>query len=225
MKCWRKVQVTRSSVRIDCIGRDRVHVGLLLATSGERGTGCRLRAVQLAVAVGALALVATACVGGGGTRGVATLQHKSTGTATTAASTGFAPTGANMQTQLLAFSACMRKHGEPGFPDPVNGNLIIDGEVGSPVQPQSSQFQAAMKVCQHLGGSPQVSPAQQRQGETKVLQAAKCMRAHGFPDYPDPTFDSSGGMSISLPQSMLGEVGSPLFKAAQVTCGNLGLPG
>ena len=210
------------------IGRDRVHVGLLLATPGERGTVRRLRAVLLAVAVGPFALVATACAGGGGTSGVATPQHKSTGSATTAASapsTGFAPTGANMQTQLLAFSACMRKHGEPGFPDPVNGNLIIDGEVGSPVQPQSAQFQAAMKVCQHLGDSPQVSPARQREGETKVLKAAKCMRAHGFPDYPDPTFDSSGGMSISLPQSMLGDVGSPLFKAAQITCGNLGFPG
>ncbi|HUC13762.1 MAG TPA: hypothetical protein VMS00_04850 [Acidimicrobiales bacterium] len=196
-----------------------------LETPGERRTVRRLRAGHLAVAVGAVALVATACVGGGGTSGVATLQHKSTRTLTTAASTGFVPSGANMQTQLLAFSACMRKHGEPGFPDPVNGNLIIDGEVGSPVQPQSSQFQGAMKVCQHLGGSPQVSPVQQRQGEAKVLKAAKCMRAHGFPDYPDPTFDSSGGMSISLPQSMLGEVNSPLFKAAQITCGNLGFPG
>jgi hypothetical protein len=117
----------------------------------------------------------------------------------------------------------MRKHGVPDFPDPINGKLVINGTVGSPIQPQSPQFQAALKVCQHP--MPQSSSVQQRHDDLELLRAARCMRAHGFPDFPDPSFDPGGGENISLPSSILGEVGTPRFNAARKLCGDVGLPG
>jgi hypothetical protein len=51
----------------------------------------------------------------------------------------------------LAFSACMRSHGEPKFPDPQfgsGGSVRLKISVGSGVDPGSPQFQAAQKACQ-----------------------------------------------------------------------------
>src|SRR5262249_43467708 len=61
------------------------------------------RAVVLAAALAATALMAAAC--GGGSGGLVSAQQT------------------NYQ-KALAFSQCMRAHGEPGFPDPQsNGSL------------------------------------------------------------------------------------------------------
>jgi hypothetical protein len=50
----------------------------------------------------------------------------------------------------LAFSACMRKNGEPNFPDPQfssrGASIRIDAQSG--IDPQSQQFQNAQKACQ-----------------------------------------------------------------------------
>jgi hypothetical protein len=47
---------------------------------------------------------------------------------------------------LLKFSQCMRGHGVPTFPDPSPSGLDLNG---SKTNPQSPQFQAAIRVCQH----------------------------------------------------------------------------
>ena len=58
---------------------------------------------------------------------------------------------AELQQRTLAFSACMRKHGLPDFPDPIFSNgrseLRITSRAGD-LDPQSSRFQAAQKACQ-----------------------------------------------------------------------------
>jgi hypothetical protein len=55
-----------------------------------------------------------------------------------------------MQRQALKFSACMRGHGEPNFPDPDfrNGGVGIHIGSGTGIDPRSPQFQAAQKACQ-----------------------------------------------------------------------------
>jgi hypothetical protein len=61
---------------------------------------------------------------------------------------------AQMRTQALAFSACMRSHGVPNFPDPQfssGGRVTMKltaGSGGSGIDPSSPQFQAAQKACQ-----------------------------------------------------------------------------
>ena len=60
---------------------------------------------------------------------------------------------AQMRQQALAFSACMRKHGLPNFPDPQflsGGRVALKISAGSGIDPQSAQFQAAQKACQSL---------------------------------------------------------------------------
>jgi hypothetical protein len=59
-----------------------------------------------------------------------------------------------MRAQALAFSACMRAHGEPNFPDPQFGNGASGMKVairigsGSGIDPRSAQFQKAQQACQ-----------------------------------------------------------------------------
>jgi hypothetical protein len=58
---------------------------------------------------------------------------------------------ARMRSGALAFSACMRSHGEPNFPDPQfgsGGRVSLKVGVGGGLDPQSPQFQAAQKACQ-----------------------------------------------------------------------------
>lgn len=55
------------------------------------------------------------------------------------------------RSQALAFSACMRSHGEPSFPDPqfgTGGRVSIKLSAGAGLDPQSPQFQAAQNACQ-----------------------------------------------------------------------------
>jgi hypothetical protein len=62
---------------------------------------------------------------------------------------------AQARRQALAFSACMRKHGVPDFPDPNfrNGGISIHLDANGPsdLNPSSPTFQAAQQACQgHL---------------------------------------------------------------------------
>jgi hypothetical protein len=57
---------------------------------------------------------------------------------------------AKMQQQALKFSACMRAHGVPKFPDPQfgsGGKIAIRIGPGNGIDPRSPQFQAAQKAC------------------------------------------------------------------------------
>lgn len=60
---------------------------------------------------------------------------------------------AKMQEGALKFSACMRSHGVPNFPDPEfhsggGGVRVRIGGKGSGIDPNSPQFKAAQKTCQ-----------------------------------------------------------------------------
>jgi hypothetical protein len=59
---------------------------------------------------------------------------------------------AKFEQQALKFSACMRSHGVPNFPDPDFGKGTVRISIGpsSGIDPQSPAFQAAQKACQGL---------------------------------------------------------------------------
>jgi len=84
----------------------------------------------------------------------------------------------------------MRSHGVPNFPDPVAGpNGITFANIG----PNSPQLQRAEQACKSIlppdsGGSQAIPPAQQ----AAYLKWAACIRAHGLPNFPDPTFAADG---------------------------------
>ena len=84
----------------------------------------------------------------------------------------------------------MRAHGVSSFPDPNAGGGGF--QLGPGINPQSPAFQSAHQACaQLLPGStrgPQATEGQFR----AALRFAMCMRAHGFPGFPDPTRSDSG---------------------------------
>jgi hypothetical protein len=119
----------------------------------------------------------------------------------------------------------MRSHGVPQFPDPDSTGDLPKRQVVDARNSNPSRFAGASNACQQLspsGGAAQqaVTPADQ----ADYLRAAACMRSHGFPDFPDPTFPNST-VSVDIPPSVNQD--SPRFKRAAATCTRLipaGLP-
>ncbi|HET9966600.1 MAG TPA: hypothetical protein VFQ68_00105 [Streptosporangiaceae bacterium] len=90
--------------------------------------------------------------------------------------------------QAVAFSRCMRSHGVPDFPDPASrGGVpkVTPQQVGV----SDSRFRTAQTACASLR---QPAPAQEPRIMTGLLNFARCMRAHGIPDWPDPRTDRNG---------------------------------
>jgi hypothetical protein len=101
----------------------------------------------------------------------------------------------------LAYSRCMRSHGVPRYPD-ASSNELANGL--PKVDPQqlgvsSSQYQAAQSGCAHLlpnGG--QLTQTQSQRDLRAMLSYARCMRSHGVPTWPDPTYDPTAGWGFNL---------------------------
>jgi hypothetical protein len=126
--------------------------------------------------------------------------------------------GSTSSPSAVAFSACMRSHGVPNFPDPDPGQPAGDAPKVDPRQlgVSNSQFQTAERACQELlpyndevlsadslrqceltGDCPR---ALVQQALTQLRNFAQCMHSHGVPNWPDPTTDSQGrpGFAISI---------------------------
>jgi hypothetical protein len=123
-----------------------------------------------------------------------------------------------------AMSKCFRDNGVSGFPDPSagpgggvgfngvgfgsDGSIVVDGKLfNGPV------VRAADKACSAFlpsGPPPKLSASQERQ----MLAMAECMRTHGVPNFPDPTF-ANGRPTGPGPQLPLN---SPAFRQAAQHC-------
>jgi hypothetical protein len=172
--------------------------------------------VVLAGAAVLLAVLAAGCGGGSASPRVASV-------ATTAPATEPAVTGSNTKAtgKQQTFSACMRAHGLPNFPDAsAEGGIAIDASSG--MDPNSAVFQAAQKACAKLapnGGKPP-SAAEQAKAQEAALKFSACMRSNGVPKFPDPQF--SGGMTrLTLGKDGGIDPSSPIFQKAQKTCQKL----
>jgi hypothetical protein len=156
--------------------------------------------------------------------GVALLAACSGGSHTSAPGTD--PGGPTAQ-QVDAYMQCMRNHGMTNFyltpPDRAprypNGNPnttlgFLPYGVVLGVNFSSPRFQAADNACRHL--MPGSSPPQPTAAKLRSMaRAAACMRAHGFPDFPDPDVQN-GRLVSNLPADI--DNSSPQFLAALKTC-------
>ena len=132
------------------------------------------------------------------------------------------PGDASHQATGIAFSACMRAHGLPDFPDPdSNGSikLVYRAGTASDLDPNSPLFQGAQTACAKLSSKGNITPAQRAQARSANLRVAACMRGHGLPDFPDPT--SQGGFDIVVNPGSDLDSGSPRCQAAQNACQSL----
>jgi hypothetical protein len=165
---------------------------------GPRSGVARPAVLTLAVAVTlGLALLAAACGGGGST-------------------------GDSSEGDPEAYSACMRTHGVPNFPDPDStGRIKItsgvrDGQKTG-VDVNSPQFKKAERACQKLqpsGGTP--NRQEQAKEQRAMLRFARCMRLHGVPNFPDPKFTPDGNTEMTIGKDV--NPASPQFTAAKKAC-------
>jgi hypothetical protein len=182
-------------------------------------------------------LFAAGCGGSSPSSSVAHLSSStSTGSDPSGGSSSSPEGGAPTQQQMVALAQCMRSHGVPEFPEPVEGKLIVHNSNrnghATGINPESAQFQAAQKACAKFapnGGKPP-SPAEQAKAQEQALKFSQCMRTHGVPSFPDPEFLHGGGaVRIRLGGKRGGPSGidpnSPQFQAAQKACGSFGPKG
>ncbi len=181
------------------------------------GRGLRLggtRRPRRLWAAAAVVLGVTVAGCSGGSKSPAVPTAGSQPPTTTARSAGQGASGQSPLAQAEAYSQCMRSHGVPNFPDPV---LTPSGGYGyrtSGIDPNSTAFQGALQACKALPSpwhptGPQLSSAQQE----AWLTWAKCIRAHGVPNFPDPTFS---GRAVQI--SSAGGSSSPQLQAAMNAC-------
>jgi hypothetical protein len=194
-----------------------------------------MKAIKPIAGLAALALLVAGCGGGTKTPTVANLGSSTSSSGSSASSGGSSSSSGSSQSgsaspgsQAVAYSACVRAHGVPNFPDPkikVNGNEV---QVAIGVNPSISgnpHFNSAQQACKHLlpeggpgpEGNHQVSPREQSQ----YLKAAACIRSHGIPDFPDPTFSGGG---VHIPKTAGFNPHSPQARAAEEACQSL-IPG
>jgi hypothetical protein len=181
-----------------------------------------------------LALVAGLAAGCGGgssspsVAGLGTTASSGAGRSAGGASGAFAlpPGGAGIGASIsrqvgtaagVRYTACMRSHGVRSFPDPdAQGTITIT--VSRALDPRSPLFQRAESACGHLLPSgTALSPARQQQMKARLLAFAACMRSHGVPGFPDPTF-SGGGVSQGFGRGDGVDPRSSIFEAAQQAC-------
>ncbi len=143
------------------------------------------------LAVAGLGLLAAACGGTPGS-GVAQLGSTTTQRASSGAPNAGGPTSSRPTTseKLLAFSHCMRSHGVQSFPDPNATGVLPKSQIAR-LAASNPQFVAAHRACGHLlPNSGQPTEAQVQQAWNDMRDFAHCMRSHGVPNWPDPTFTS-----------------------------------
>ncbi len=125
----------------------------------------------------------------------------------------------------LKLSECMRSHDVPGFPDPTPNATSSGGAIrtvlgivlSAALNVHAPAFRSALTTCRKLvvGFTPKPVSAT----KLKLIQSAECMRKHGVPDFPDPTFPAGGGIAESVGPAANAQ--SPAFKHALAVCGGV----
>jgi hypothetical protein len=143
------------------------------------------------------------------------------------------PTAGSLYQQLVAgyvaFAGCARSHGLPGLPDPQvddQGNDHYPGfdRAAGWRWPQSvlvgcarvwDRVHAIRDRFDSAHPQPAASPAE----HARSIALARCIRAHGFPTFPDPA--AGGGFAVgSVPAGFVKPNLSARARAALTACGS-----
>jgi hypothetical protein len=146
------------------------------------------------------------------------------------------PAGGSTFPSALTYSACMRSHGVPSYPDAASGGQLPKGDAQA-FGVSDAQYQTAQRTCQHLlptGGSfdqqaqeciqaGDCPPSLVQQMLTADRKLARCMRSHGVPNFPDPASGGSGGPFFPISRVGISEAASrtPQFESALDECARL----
>ena len=110
----------------------------------------------------------------------------------------------------------------PSQTGPGPGESQFEGiDIPSSINTQSPAWTSAYKACQGLLAStlsPEGKPPITDAEKAALDKHAQCMRNHGEPNYPDPTFPATGGIYLGQTPNE----DTPAFKNAEKTCGSGG---
>ena len=165
----------------------------------------RRRAGVLAAAAAGIAVLASACGSGG------------------SSAAGSAPAHPPGYQQYHAYTACMRSHGAPFWPEP---SEVPQGVWDNPntynitpqilAQEHGPGWRAALTACQHLAPPLPYDAAQISVLRSRLQRLAVCMRAHGIARFPSPAAGPYGAGFASPGPGVNPD--SAQFRAAQRTC-------
>jgi hypothetical protein len=132
----------------------------------------------------------------------------------------------------ISLSKCLRANGVSGFPDPREGPN--GGGVGWPGGLGTEVGGTGIFVFGHTYAGPAVAhaeqvckeylpptgppPAESESQREQAIATARCMRSHGLPNFPDPTF-AGGNQQLNLPPGL--NPNSPAVQRASKACGLL----
>jgi hypothetical protein len=147
---------------------------------------------------------------------------------------GAAPRAKPHEASQAVLSHCMRAHGIQNFPDPTVGP---GGQLGmsvsqSSVGPRAAitvegipfsgpKFTAAENACKMFGGRDKAGTISASK-KASYLKQALCMRRHGVPNFPDPTFPAGGAVQNNLGPNI--DMNAPAFGHAAKSCLHTGTP-
>jgi hypothetical protein len=174
---------------------------------GSRGRP-RPRRAGLLVLAAAIAPLTAGCGGGSNTAGSGAGSGSATGPA------------------MNTVARCLDNHGwkayasphRPGSPMPQAVVWYIGGWIVAGTDPSAPGYQKAYKACAHLipRGTPP-SGAYLHQQLIQALKGAACVRAHGYPGFPDPNDQPGYVYWPPLPPSI--DKSSPQFESTMKACG------
>jgi hypothetical protein len=130
--------------------------------------------------------------------------------------------------QALEYVRCLRSHGVPNFPDPSPGGRLPN--VPQSINTAAPAFRSAQDACAKLmpGASGPAAASDNESRASGLLAVARCIRSHGFPNFPDPTTapppppppGARSGTAIGGPGAYLAfPPSSPALARATAACG------
>jgi len=129
--------------------------------------------------------------------------------------------GSPALTQAVKFAQCMRANGATNWPDPSSSG---HSPSLNQIDPNAPTFQTAYTACRKDLPSGQAGPPVPTAAQLRfALAFARCVRKHGFPQFPDPLTTYATGFTLGrgeyFPPVNTNELQSPAFKQAAKTCG------
>ena len=169
-----------------------------------------------------LTLVGVAAAGCGGSK-MPSVASLATTTPTGSTTSGAGGTQSTKPSRA-ALASCFSAHGFQASVGSGSGSgdsvTVFGVTIGENVNPDSTQFQAAMQACRRFipdGGPPALTPAQRAAAAKAMLSFASCMRKDGVPSFPDP--NGEGRFPIGSIDKL--DQSSPLFQSAFKSCQSL----